>query len=196
MSEEEVQDEEVAEEDEEEDEEDEESEEDDKVEEEEDEEDEESEEDESEDDKPALSSPQRYIPKLNPIKRDNPIAIAHIFSSYNDTIITITDITGAETLARQSGGMVVKSQRDESSPYAAMQAAFRAARMVKDKGIREIHVLVRAPGGSGAKTPGPGAQSAVRALSRSGLRILRIEEVTPEPHDGCRRKGGRRGRRV
>ncbi|HME54679.1 MAG TPA: 30S ribosomal protein S11 [Candidatus Lokiarchaeia archaeon] len=137
------------------------------------------------------------MPKLFP-RRKEPYfqGIAHIFSSYNDTIITITDLTGSETIARQSGGMVVKSQRDESSPYAAMQAAFRAARVAKDKGLKEIHVLVRAPGGSGAKTPGPGAQSAVRALSRSGLRILRIEEVTPEPHDGCRRKGGRRGRRV
>src|SRR5271157_223677 len=141
--------------------------------------------------------PQRVIPKLFP-RRKEPYfqGIAHIFSSYNDTIITITDLTGSETIARQSCGMVVKSQRDESSPYAAMQAAFRAARVAKDKGLKEIHVLVRAPGGSGAKTPGPGAQSAVRALSRSGLRILRIEEVTPEPHDGCRRKGGRRGRRV
>ena len=145
----------------------------------------------------AKKEPQRVIPKLFP-RRKEPYfqGIAHIFSSYNDTITTITDLTGSETIARQSGGMVVKSQRDESSPYAAMQAAFRAARVAKDKGLKEIHVLVRAPGGSGAKTPGPGAQSAVRALSRSGLRILRIEEVTPEPHDGCRRKGGRRGRRV
>ncbi len=139
----------------------------------------------------------RPIPKLFPRRKEAHFqGVAHIFSSYNDTIITITDLTGSETLARQSGGMVVKSQRDEASPYAAMQAAFRAARLAKDKGIKEIHVLVRAPGGTGAKTPGPGAQSAVRALSRSGLRILRIEEVTPEPHDGCRRKGGRRGRRV
>jgi len=139
----------------------------------------------------------RYLPKLVK-RRKEPYyqGVAHIYSSYNDTIVHITDISGAETISRQSGGMVVKSQRDESSPYAAMQAAFRAARIAKDKGLKEIHVLVRAPGGSGAKTPGPGAQSAVRALSRSGLRILRIEEVTPEPHDGCRRKGGRRGRRV
>ena len=122
--------------------------------------------------------------------------IAHIYASFNNIIITITDLTGAETITKCTGGMVVKSAKDESSPYAAMQAAFRAARIAKDKGIKEIHVFVRAPGGSGAKTPGPGAQSAVRALSRSGLRILRIEEVTPEPHDGCRRKGGRRGRRV
>ncbi|MHA1310909.1 MAG: 30S ribosomal protein S11 [Candidatus Helarchaeota archaeon] len=122
--------------------------------------------------------------------------IAHIFSSYNDTIVHITDITGAETLARYSGGMIVKADREESSAYAAMQAAFRAAREIKDKGYNHIHIKVRAPGGHGPRTPGPGAQAAIRALARSGLRIGRIEEVTPIPHDTTRRKGGRRGRRV
>jgi small subunit ribosomal protein S11 len=123
-------------------------------------------------------------------------AIAHLFSSYNDTILTCTDLSGAETLARTSGGMVVKSDRDEAKPYAAMQCGSRAALTLKDKGIGGIHIKVRAPGGRGAKTPGPGAQAAIRSLSRSGLRIGRIEEVTPLPHDGTRRKGGRRGRRV
>ena len=122
--------------------------------------------------------------------------IAHIYSSYNDTIVHITDITGAETLARYSGGMIVKADRDESSAYAAMQAAFRAAREIKDKGYNHIHIKVRAPGGHGPKTPGPGAQAAIRALARAGLKIGRIEEVTPIPHDTTRRKGGRRGRRV
>ena len=92
--------------------------------------------------------------------------------------------------------MIVKADRDESSPYAAMQAAFRAAQEAKEKGINAIHIKVRAPGGHGAITPGPGAQSAIRALARAGLRIGRIEENTPIPHDGTRRKGGRRGRRV
>ncbi|MHA1268893.1 MAG: 30S ribosomal protein S11 [Candidatus Helarchaeota archaeon] len=122
--------------------------------------------------------------------------IAHIYSSYNDTIVHITDITGAETLARYSGGMVVKADREESSAYAAMQAAFRAARDLKDKGYNHIHIKVRAPGGNGPRTPGPGAQAAIRALARAGLKIGRIEETTPLPHDGQRRKGGRRGRRV
>ena len=122
--------------------------------------------------------------------------IAHLFASYNDTILTITDLSGAETLTRISGGMVVKSDRDEAKPYAAMQCGSRAAQALKDKGIGGLHIYVRAPGGRGAKTPGPGAQSAIRALSRSGLRIGRIEEVTPLSHDGTRRKGGRRGRRV
>lgn len=123
-------------------------------------------------------------------------SIAHLFASYNDTILTITDLSGAETIARISGGMVVKSDRDEAKPYAAMQCGSRAAQVLKDKGIGGIHIKVRAPGGRGAKTPGPGAQAAIRALARSGLRIGRIEEVTPLPHDGTRRAGGRRGRRV
>lgn len=122
--------------------------------------------------------------------------VAHIYSSYNDTIVHITDLTGAETIARYSGGMIVKADREESSPYAAMQAAFRAANEARDKGISALHITVRAPGGHGAKTPGPGAQAAIRALARAGMRIGRIEEVTPVPHDGTRRPGGRRGRRV
>jgi len=122
--------------------------------------------------------------------------VANLFASYNDTILTCTDLSGAETLARVSGGMVVKSDRDEAKPYAAMQCGSRAAMQLKDKGVGGIHIKVRAPGGRGAKTPGPGAQAAIRALSRANLRIGRIEEVTPVSHDGTRRKGGRRGRRV
>lgn len=122
--------------------------------------------------------------------------VAHIYSSYNDTIVHITDLTGAETIAKASGGMIVKADRDEATPYAAMQASFRAAQEAMDKGVRGIHIKVRAPGGHGPKTPGPGAQAAIRALARAGLRIGRIEECTPIPHDGTRRPGGRRGRRV
>ena len=129
-------------------------------------------------------------------KRKEIWAVVNIFSSYNNTIVHITDLTGAETISRVSGGMVVKASRLESSPYAAMQCASQAAQTAKDKGITTIHIKVRAPGGHGMKTPGPGAQPAIRALARSGLRIGRIEEVTPVPHDGTRRPGGRRGRRV
>lgn len=122
--------------------------------------------------------------------------VVHIYSSYNNTLVHLTDLSGAETIARASGGMFVKADRLESSPYAAMRAAAYVSQVAKDKGVTSIHIKVRAPGGSGARTPGPGAQAAIRALARSGLRIGRIEEVTPIPHDGTRRKGGRRGRRV
>ena len=129
-------------------------------------------------------------------KKTDKWAVVHVYSSYNNTIIHVTDISGSETIARSSGGMFVKADRMESSPYAAMRAASHAAGIAKDKGITAIHIKVRAPGGSNARTPGSGAQAAIRALARTGLRIGRIEEVTPVPHDGTRRKGGRRGRRI
>ena len=122
--------------------------------------------------------------------------IAHIQASFNNTIITITDLTGAETIAKISGGMVVKAARDESSPYTAMQMANQLSDKLKDKGVMGIHVKVRAPGGNKQRSPGPGAQAAIRAFARAGIRIGRIEDVTPIPHDGTQSKGGRRGRRV
>ncbi len=123
--------------------------------------------------------------------------VANIFASYNNTIVHITDITGSETLALASGGQMVKSHRLESSPTTAMAVAKKAAELAIDKGIDGVHVKIRAPGGhNGPNNPGPGAQAAVRALSRRGLRIGLIEDVTPIPHGGCRKKGGRRGRRV
>ena len=122
--------------------------------------------------------------------------IANIYSSFNKTIITITDVTGAETITQWSGGKVVRADRQESSPFAAMEAATRAADDAKEKGIVGLHIKVRAPGGNGPRTPGPGAQATIRALARAGIRIGKIEDVTPIPHDGTGRAGGKRGRRV
>ncbi len=134
---------------------------------------------------------------MNTTKTKQRWGVAHIYSSYNNTIVHITDISGTETIAIKSGGMIVKSDRMESSPTAAMIAAKEAAQIAKDHGITRLHVKIRAPGGhNGPHNPGPGAQAAVRALSRMGLKIGSIEDVTPQPHDGCRKKGGRRGRRV
>jgi small subunit ribosomal protein S11 len=133
------------------------------------------------------------------MKQDTTVrwGIANIFASYNNTIIHITDITGSETLALASGGQVVKSHRLESSPTAAMNAAKKAAEVAREKGITGLHIKVRAPGGhNGPMNPGPGSQAAVRALSRIGLKIGFIQDVTPIPHGGCRKKGGKRGRRV
>lgn len=123
--------------------------------------------------------------------------VCHIYSSYNNTIIHITDVTGSETLAISSGGQVVKADRLESSPTAAMAASKKAGEVAIEKGITGLHVKIKAPGGhNGPNNPGPGAQAAVRTLSRMGLRIGIIEDITPIPHDGCRKKGGKRGRRV
>ncbi len=118
--------------------------------------------------------------------------VAHIKCSFNNTIITVTDITGAETIAKSSGGMVVKAARDESSPYTAMQMASQLADTLRDKGIEGVHIKVRAPGGNKQRSPGPGAQAAIRAFARAGIKIGRIQDVTPVPHDGTRPKGGRR----
>lgn len=130
------------------------------------------------------------------VRRPKKSALANVYSSKNNTIITITDLSGAETIAKCSGGVIVKSDREEGSPYAAMQAAFKAADLAKERGITHIRIKIRAPGGHGAKTPGAGAQAVVRALARSGLRIEKIEDVTPIPTDTTKRPGGRRGRRV
>ena len=124
------------------------------------------------------------------------IAVVHVFSSKNDTIITATDLSGAETLAWSSGGVVVKSDREEGRPYAAMQAAINVMNSLKNKGIFHVHVRIRAPGGVGSRSPGAGAQAVIRTIARSGVRIARIEDVTPLPTDSMKRKGGRRGRRV
>ena len=122
--------------------------------------------------------------------------IAHIFSSQNNTIIHITDITGSETLARVSGGMITSRDKDKGMPYPAMKAAQKAASDAVAKDLVGVHLRVRAPGGIKKRIPGQGAQAAIRALVRAGLRIGTIEDVTPVPHDGCRKNGGRRGRRI
>jgi small subunit ribosomal protein S11 len=112
--------------------------------------------------------------------------IAHVYASFNNTLITVTDATGAETIAKSSGGSVVKQNRDEASPYAAMQMAESIAEEVKAAGIKGVHVRVRGPGGNSIKSPGPGSQATIRALARAGIEIGRIEDVTPLPHDGTR----------
>ena len=122
--------------------------------------------------------------------------VVHIFSSYNNTIVHMTDLTGAETVAISSGGIHVTADRYESSPFAAMKAANAVVEVARSKGFTGFHIRVRAVGGVGSRVPGPGAQAAIRALARGGFKIGRIDDVTPIPHDTTRKKGGKRGRRV
>ena len=105
-------------------------------------------------------------------------------------------MTGAETITKCSGGMVTDSDRKEGTPHSAMLAARRAADAAMAKDIIGVHIQVRAPGGHKSAIPGQGAQAAIRALARTGLRIGRIEDVTPVPHDTTKKAGGKRGRRV
>ena len=122
--------------------------------------------------------------------------VCHICATFNDTFIHVTDLSGRETYARVTGGMKVKADREESSPYAAMLAAQDVYARLKQLGVTAIHIKLRGKGGSDTRTPGPGAQTAMRALARLGLKIGRIEDVTPIPTDSTRKAGGRRGRRL
>ena len=136
--------------------------------------------------------------KLGPTLRDgeNCFGVCHLYASFTNTFIHVTDLSGRETLVRRTGGMEVKADHEEKSPYAAMQASQKVAERLRQLGVTAVHIKLRATGGSKTKTPGPGAQAAMRALARSGLKIGRIEDVTPIPTDKTRKKGGRRGRRL
>jgi small subunit ribosomal protein S11 len=123
------------------------------------------------------------------------VGVIHIFASHNNTIVLLTDQTQAETIAKCSGGMVVKAQHKEGSPYAAMKVAEIVAEKAKEKGYFEVDVKVRAPGGIKTKNPGQGAEAAIRSLTRNGIRIRSIENVTPIPHDGCKKKKKFRGKK-
>jgi small subunit ribosomal protein S11 len=109
--------------------------------------------------------------------------IAHILATFNNTMINITDKQG-NTLAWSSPGIVGYSGSKRSTPFAAQIAATDAARKVKEMGLKEVEVYV--------KGPGPGRESAIRALQAGGLVITSIKDITPLPHNGCRAKKKRR----
>ncbi|MBN2020544.1 MAG: 30S ribosomal protein S11 [Sedimentisphaerales bacterium] len=104
-------------------------------------------------------------------------AVIHIKASFNNTLITVTDIEG-DTICTSSAGCVGFKGARKSTPFAASQAASRAAGAAMRNGVREVEIKV--------KGPGPGRESAIAALQQAGLRIASIEDVTPLPHNGCR----------
>jgi small subunit ribosomal protein S11 len=110
-------------------------------------------------------------------RKNVPHGQAHIQSTFNNTIITVTDLNG-NTLTWGSAGSVGFKGSRKSTPYAAQMAAQAAARAAMDNGVREVDVFV--------KGPGPGRESAIRALQAAGLKIRSITDVTPIPHNGCR----------
>jgi small subunit ribosomal protein S11 len=111
------------------------------------------------------------------IKRTVVDGIAHIHASFNNTIISITDRQGNALSWASSGGSGFRGSR-KSTPFAAQVAAERAGRVALDYGLKNLEVRV--------KGPGPGRESAVRALNNVGYRITNISDVTPIPHNGCR----------
>uniref|UniRef100_A0A7N0TCE0 40S ribosomal protein S14 n=1 Tax=Kalanchoe fedtschenkoi TaxID=63787 RepID=A0A7N0TCE0_KALFE len=143
-----------------------------------------------------VKEPKKEIVTLRSTVHDGErvFAVAHIFASFNDTFIHVTDLSGKETLVRINGGMKVKADRDESSPYSAMLVAQDVSQRCKELGITALHIKLRATGGNKTKTSGPGAHSALRALAHSEMKIGCIEYVTPIPTESTGRKGGCRGR--
>ena len=111
------------------------------------------------------------------VKKNVVDGIAHIHASFNNTIVTITDRQGNAICWRTAGGSGFRGSR-KSTPFAAQVAAERAGTEAKEHGMKNIEVMV--------KGPGPGRESAVRALNGVGLKITNIMDVTPIPHNGCR----------
>lgn len=119
--------------------------------------------------------------------------IAYIFTSFNNTIVHITDLSG-QTISRISGGMITKHDRLKANPTVAMFVAKKAAEMAKEAGISSLYVRIRAK--TGSPGVGPGAHAAVKSLGREGMKIVSIVDTTRVPRGGPKRKGGKRGRRV
>jgi len=130
-------------------------------------------------------------------KKQDFTAVAHVYSSKNNVVVHVTDLSGAETLSIATGGTVVKSGREERTPFAGAQAAKKVAMDLRDKGVRRLDILLRGKGGhSGQKRPGRAASAVIKSFARMGLKIRKIEDVTPIPHGGSTPPGGKRGRRV
>jgi small subunit ribosomal protein S11 len=111
------------------------------------------------------------------IKRSVSDGVAHIFASFNNTIVTITDRQGNTLSWATSGGSGFRGSR-KSTPFAAQVAAEKAGTKAQEYGMKNLDVMV--------KGPGPGRESAVRALNNVGFKITNITDVTPIPHNGCR----------
>ena len=126
-------------------------------------------------------------------KKEERAGIAYIFSSPNNTMIHITDLSG-NTLSRISGGMVTKHSRLKADPTVAMFVAKKAAERARDLGINALYIRMRAK--TGSIGIGPGAHSAVKSLSKEGFRIINILDTTRVARGGPKKKGGKRGRRV
>ena len=110
-------------------------------------------------------------------KRMVPQGQVHIQSTFNNTIVTVTDLQGNALAWTSTGSVGFKGSR-KSTPYAAQMAASQAAKMAMDVGMREADVFL--------KGPGPGRESAIRSLQTTGLRVRSITDITPIPHNGCR----------
>ncbi len=121
------------------------------------------------------------------------IAILNIYTTFNNTLMSLTDMAG-NTISRFTGGQSTKQNRLKANPTIAMFIAQKIAEEAKDNGITGFYVKIRAS--TGQNNPGPGAHTAIKSLTRAGFKILSIMDTTRVPRGGPKKKGGRRGRRV
>lgn len=119
-------------------------------------------------------------------------AVVNIYTSFNNTLAHVTDMSG-KTIAKVTGGVITKHDRLKANPTIAMFISKRITEIIKDLGIKSLYVRVRAKTRNPA--PGPGAHAIVKSLSREGFKILNILDTTRIPRGGPKKKGGRRGRR-
>jgi len=119
-------------------------------------------------------------------------AVVNIYTSFNNTIVHVTDLSG-KTIVKVSGGMVTKHDRLKANPTIAMFIAKRISENIKEMGVKLLYVRIRAKTRNNA--PGPGANTIIKSLIREGFKILNILDTTRSPRGGPKKKGGRRGRR-
>jgi len=131
-------------------------------------------------------------PKKAVKKKKEAEAVVNIYTSFNNTIVHVTDMSG-RTITKITGGMTTKHGRLKANPTVAMFIAKKVAEDIKDLGITSLYFRIRAKTGNPA--PGPGTQAIIKSLSRSGFKILNILDTTRVPRGGPKKKGGRRGRR-
>ena len=125
-------------------------------------------------------------------KKKGTEAVLNIYTSFNNTLAHITDMSG-KTISKITGGMVTKHNRLKANPTIALFIAKRIAENLKELKINSLYVRIRAKTGNPA--PGPGANAIIKSLSREGIKILNILDYTRIPRGGAKKKGGRRGRR-
>lgn len=119
--------------------------------------------------------------------------ILNIYSSFNNTVATLTDLSG-NTIGRTSGGLTTKHNRLKANPTIAMFMAKRISEMAKEYKIKNLFVRIRAK--TGSTGPGPGAHAIIRTLGKEGYKVISLTDFTRVPRGGPKKQGGRRGRRV
>jgi small subunit ribosomal protein S11 len=126
-------------------------------------------------------------------KTEESIGILHIYSSFNNTVVTLTDLAGS-TIGKTSGGQITKHDRMKANPTIAMFIAKKMKEMCKDYKIDSLYIKMK--GQTGATGIGPGANAIIKTLTKEGVKIINIADVTKVARGGPKKKGGRRGRRV